>query len=232
MAGLFVLITGRLVVLLHNNFWTFDYDLGIFDQAIWLMSRAEGFITIRGLEVFGHHASFAYYLLVPFYWLGLGPNFLNLLQVLAVAVAALILFRWARHLLGNGWTALLLSGVFLMHFTNVWLIRETFHPEVIAMAPFLGGYIAAKAQKWRSFALLMAFAVSWKEDIALAVLMVGVILVIRGFRRYGLYTIGASLVYFVLVTQVFLPRWPMGPSSTKTSMAISARGRPAWPALL
>ena len=208
--GLFFLVMTREVLALHNNFWTFDYDLGIFDQAIWLMSRGEGFITVRGLEVFGHHGSFAYYLLVPFYWLGAGPNFLNILMVLSICFAAWILFTYGRQLLSNDWWALLLAIAFLLHFTNGWQIRETFHPEVVAMAPLLAGYVAGRDQRWRAFGIWMGLAVIWKEDVALAILMVGIVLVVRGFRRPGWITILSSLAYFVLVTRLLIPAFSDG----------------------
>ncbi|MGH9893700.1 MAG: DUF2079 domain-containing protein, partial [bacterium] len=208
--GLFFLMMSRDVLSLHNNFWSFDYDLGIFDQAIWLMSRGEGFVTVRGLDVFGHHGSFAFYLLVPFYWLGAGPNFLNIVMVLSICFAAWILFRYSRELTANGWWALLLALAFLVHYTNSWQVRETFHPEVVAMAPFMAGYVAARDQRWKAFAVWMGLAITWKEDIALAILMVGILLVIRGFRRPGWITVVSSLTYFVLVTRILIPAFSDG----------------------
>ncbi|HKZ19505.1 MAG TPA: DUF2079 domain-containing protein [Acidimicrobiia bacterium] len=208
--GLFFLVTTRDLLALHNNFWTFDYDLGIFDQAVWLLSRGEGFMTVRGLEVFGHHGSLAFYLLVPFYWLGAGPNFLNIVMVLAICFGGWVLFTYGRTLLGNAWWALLLSVAFLLHFTNSWQVRETFHPEVMAMAPFMAGYVAARDQRWRAFGIWMALAITWKEDVALAILVVGILLVIRGLRRPGWITIFSSLAYFVLVTRLLIPAFSDG----------------------
>ncbi len=208
--GLFFLVMTRDVLALHNNFWTFDYDLGIFDQAIWLLSRGEGFITVRGLEVFGHHGSFAFFLLVPFYWLGAGPNFLNIVMLISICCGGWVLFTYGRKLLGNAWWALLLAVAFLLHFTNSWQVRETFHPEVVAMAPFMAGYVAARDQRWRAFGIWMALAITWKEDVALAILMVGVVLVIRGFRRPGWITIFTSLAYFILVTRLLIPAFSDG----------------------
>ena len=66
-----------LVVLRHDRYRTIDFDLGIHDQAIWLLAHGQSFDTVRGLPVFGHHATFAFYLLVPFQWLGAGPELLE-----------------------------------------------------------------------------------------------------------------------------------------------------------
>ena len=62
------LVFGALVYLRQARFQSFDFDMGIFDQALWLLAHGHSFITVRGLAVFGQHASIAFYLLVPFYW--------------------------------------------------------------------------------------------------------------------------------------------------------------------
>jgi hypothetical protein len=51
---------GQLVWLRHSHYGTFDYDLGMYDQAVWLLSRGRGFMTVRGMQVFGHHANVGY----------------------------------------------------------------------------------------------------------------------------------------------------------------------------
>src|SRR5436305_8483469 len=54
----------------HERYGTFSFDLGIYDQGIWLLSRLRvPFVTIKGLHLFGHHTNLILFLLVPFYWL-------------------------------------------------------------------------------------------------------------------------------------------------------------------
>ena len=205
LTGLFFLVFVRLLILRHNNFYTFDYDLGIFDQATWLLSRGESFITVRGLHVFGHHANFGLLLLVPFYWLGAGPNFLNVFMVATVALGVLPLYRYSLQLLDDPWHALIPPLAYLAHFSSSWMLQETFHPEVVAIAPLMLAYVASTKQQWRSYAIWLLLAGVWKEDLALAVLMIGAIVFMKGHRRIGLITSGAALVYFVLVIRVMIP---------------------------
>ena len=47
--AVFTIVFGRLVVLRHQRFGTFDFDLGIYDQAVWLLAHGHGFDTVRGL---------------------------------------------------------------------------------------------------------------------------------------------------------------------------------------
>jgi hypothetical protein len=61
LGGMMVLFVGTFVWLAwltHARFGTFGFDLGIFDQGVWLLSRFQDpFVTIRGLPLFGDHAS-------------------------------------------------------------------------------------------------------------------------------------------------------------------------------
>ena len=50
----------------HSRFGTFDFDLGIYDQQVWQLSRGRGFMTVRGLHAFGLHANLGNLLFVPF----------------------------------------------------------------------------------------------------------------------------------------------------------------------
>src|SRR5262245_44525610 len=83
-AATWIVTFGVLVVRRHHGFWDVDFDMGIQDQSIWLLAHGRGFMTVRGLQVFGHHATPAYYLLVPAYWLGAGPDVLNVFQVVVL----------------------------------------------------------------------------------------------------------------------------------------------------
>ncbi|MBL8778698.1 MAG: DUF2079 domain-containing protein [Acidimicrobiales bacterium] len=215
--AVFAIVFGRLVVLRHERFGTFDFDLGIYDQAVWLLAHGHGFDTVRGLGVFGNHVNLAFYLLVPFYWLGAGPNFLNLVMVGAVALAAVPVFRLGRHWLADEWHALVPALAFLLHFTNQWMVQETFHAEVVALFPFFMGFLAATEKRWRAYAAWMVFAVAWKEDIALAAVMVGLLFAWRGqrgddrtMRRAGIATVVAGLGWFALCTRLIIPAFSPG----------------------
>lgn len=211
----------------HERFGTFDHDLGIWDQAVWLLAHGESLNTVRGLEVFGFHASPALYLLVPFYWLGAGPNFLNGFMVVALTLAAVPIFRAARHHLRNEWFALVLALAFLFNYAGQWMLHETFHPEVVAVTPFLFAYLAAIEGRWRAFWPWLVLALCWKEDVALAGIMLGVLLAVRGTRsfndepgpadtrRMGWYTIGVCVMWFLIATQLFIPAFSAEGSFTE-----------------
>src|SRR5205823_4068957 len=60
-------------------------------------------------------------------------------------------------------------------------------------------------KSWKWFAFWCVLAVSCKEDLALAVILLGVIVAFRGNRRVGLVTVGLTALYFAVVTFVVIP---------------------------
>jgi uncharacterized membrane protein len=194
----------------HDRYGTFGFDLGIYDQGSWLLSQfKDPFVTIRGLEVFGHHANFILLFFVPFYWLGAGPIFLLVVQVMAQASGAVALYLLGRDLLRSRWAGVAIATAFLLNPTNQWLTWEFFHPDAVAIGPLLFAYWAARSQRWRWFTVAAILALLCKEDVALAMVVLGLILVFRGHRRRGVVVALVSAVWFLFCTRVLIP-WQNG----------------------
>jgi len=190
----------------HDRFATFGFDLGVYDQVVWLLSRfKEPFMTIRGLHFWGFHGNYALVLLAPFYWLGAGPVFLLFVQVAAQASGAIAIFLLARDRLADRWLAVGMAGVLLLNPTYQYLVWEYFHPDALAIAPFLFAYWAARTRRWKWFALAAVLAVACKEDVALSMAVLGVLIARWGDRRIGAIVVGAAVAWFALVTRVILP---------------------------
>ena len=200
------LIFIRLGYLRHVRFGTFGFDLGIYDQAIWLMSRFETpFITLRGLDFWGTHANPILLLFVPFYWLGAGPIFLLVAQVASQAAGAVAVYLLARDRFESRWPAVAMAGVLLLHPTYQYLVWEFFHPDSLALGPLLFAYWAAATKRWRWFAVSAVLAVACKEDVALAVVVMGILIAVRGDRRIGVITSMAAAAWFMFSTRVIIP---------------------------
>ena len=203
--ALWIVTFGILVVLRQDRFASFDFDMGIHDQSIWLLAHGRGFMTVRGLQVFGHHATPGYYLLVPLSWLGGGPNLWNLIQVSCLALAAVPIFLLARFRTGSAWVGTALGVVYLLHPATGFFAWELFHPEVVAIAPLFAAYYCSVRRRWGWFAVWAVLAVSWKEDVALVVVVLGLIIALRGDRRVGLWTAGLAFAWFAVWTFAVFP---------------------------
>jgi uncharacterized membrane protein len=194
----------------HDRYGTFDNDLGFHSQYVWLLSQGKSFSSILGLPVFGHNATFGYVFFVPFAWLGAGPQFIDFAQTVAVGLGAWPVFLLAQRRIESRWACATLAVVYLLHPVvtgNVW---ETFHPEAMAMAPLLGAVLAAEQGKWRRFAGLVLFAMLWKTDVALFVMMLGIRVGRRHDRRMGVATFAAGAVWFTVCVSLLIPHYSGG----------------------
>jgi uncharacterized membrane protein len=206
LVGVYVLVFGRLTWAQHANFGTFGYDMGLYDQGIWLLSRfEEPFVTIRGLYFFEHHVNLVTLLFVPAYWLGAGPIFLYQVETVWMAAGAVPLFLLARDRLGGGWPAVAVAACFLLYPWLGWVNWWHFHPDALAITPLLFAWWLAGRRRWGWFAVAVGVALACKEDVALAVLALGLVLAVRGERRAGLLTAAAGAGWFLLATRVVIP---------------------------
>ena len=195
-----------LVYLKHDRFASVDFDMGIHDQSVWLLAHFRGFLTVRGLQVFGHHATPGYFLFVPFYWFGGGPHLLNITQVVRRRASARCRCScWHGSGPGSAWVGTALGIAFLLHPALQFFMSELFHPEVLAITPLLCAYYCSVRKRWGWFACFAVLAVCWKEDIALAVAILGLVIALRGDRRVGLITAGAALAWFFVWIAALFP---------------------------
>ncbi len=204
--AVWIIVFGVLVWRRHALYGTIDFDLGIHDQSVWLLSRGHSFSTVRGLPVFGHHATFGYLLLVPFYWFGAGPQLLDLFQVTVLALGAVPIYLLARDRLASPWAAVVPAMVWLLLPAVQWFAWETFHPEVVAIVPVLCAYLAAERKRIGWYWIWVALAIVWKEDLALLFIGLGLLYLLRRRIRLGAATIAVSTVWFVAFAMVMVPQ--------------------------
>ena len=200
----YVGLFGWLTWLQQANFGTFDFDLGVFDQEIWLAAHHwDALITIRGLTLWANHVNPIVYLLVPFYWLGAGPHVVYLVQVVALAGAAVPLWLLTRERAG-AWSATAVAVAWLASPAVEWMSWWSFQPEYLAVPALIAAYWFADRRRWISYGICVALALATKEDAALAVAALGIVLVARHRVRAGLVTVAAAMAWFLVAVEVIM----------------------------
>jgi uncharacterized membrane protein len=202
----YIFLFAKWTVRNHFAYGTAGFDLGIFDQGVWLLSRfKEPFITVMGTHLFGDHTSFILALLVPFYWIWPSANVLLVAQCAALGLAAIPAFLLGRWVLRNEWLALCVAVAYLLQpavaFTNL----EQFHPDSFEVPLVLLALYFMARGRWRLFVGCVIALLLVKEDVALFTLPLGVYVALRHNLRVGALTAGVSLAYFVLAIWVILP---------------------------
>lgn len=214
MIAVYVAVFGWLTWRQQSAFATFGFDMGIHDQGIWLLSRfRDPFVTVRGLPYFGHHLNLVSLAYVPAYWLGAGPHFLYATETLALAAGAVPLWLLGRDRFHDPWLALVPAAAYLLHPTLEWINWWHWHPDALAITPLLWAWWLATRRRWGWFAVAVAVTLSTKEDAALAVAALGVVVLWRGgraARRAGAVTASAGVLWFAFATLVAMPAFSGG----------------------
>ena len=184
----------RLAVKSWNGFWFGVFDLGIFDQGVWLLSRGtDPFITLRGLHLFGDHSSWVLILIAPLYLVW--PN-INLLVILAAVIPALAAWLSFRIGLVEGlrtWPAAAIAIAVLLHPAMAWTTWDSFHPETLAIALIPAAYLAARrGHPWWFVTLGMLVGIV-KEDAFLVVIPLAIYIGWR-WKELQLHAVGLGLL--------------------------------------
>ena len=206
MIGLYIVVFGSLTWRQQSNFGTFGFDMGIYDQGIWLLSRFHNpFVTVRGLNYFGHHVNPITLLFVPAYWLGAGPHFLYVVETVWVALGAIPLWLLGRDRFGDPWRALVVPGAYLLYPSLEWINWWHFHPDALAITPLLFAWWLASRRQWKWFWVAVGITLLCKEDASLAIAMLGVLVAFRYHRRLGVLVSAAGVAWFMFATRAVIP---------------------------
>lgn len=189
--------------------WHFDssaYDLGIFDQVIWHLSRFEApSSTIRGYSsLLGEHFSPILVLLAPLYWIAAGAETLIVAQAALLALSIIPVFLYARRRLPRG-----VSYSVTAAYALFWGMQRAagFDFHEFAFAPLLvaTAILAMDEERWALFWSSALALITVKEDLIPLIGGLGLLLVFRRHPRQGVAAIAVSCIAFVVVVGLVIP---------------------------
>ncbi|MBW4637860.1 MAG: DUF2079 domain-containing protein [Gloeocapsa sp. UFS-A4-WI-NPMV-4B04] len=207
MIGVSTLILFVCSSLRHALFQSGAYDLGIFDQAVYLISQSKAPISsFLGFHILGDHAALIFYPLALLYKIYPDVHWL-----LAVQAVALGLGGWLTWSLGDRAglkqsQALAIAGVYLLYPLVFNVNLFDFHPEVLAIPALLGAILAARIGKIGWFCLAIITVLACKAVLALTVAAMGVWLLIYEKKRlYGAIALFNGIAWFIIATGQIIP---------------------------
>jgi uncharacterized membrane protein len=190
----------------HNSFRTGGYDVGIFDQAVWLLGHSlEPFSTIRGRNVFGDHFQPALILLAPLGALGVTPTALFVLQSALLGAVAPALYALARARGASAGLALAVALLWLASPITQWGNLFEYHPETLVPLCLVLGALALERGRVAVFIATAVLASCAKEDVCLVYLLWGVLLTFGPRRRLGITLAVGAAAWFAFATKIALP---------------------------
>jgi uncharacterized membrane protein len=214
-----VLIVGQHAIGRHYAFHSYAFDLGNMDQAVWNTLHGHPFrFTNRGIDWFGPPTRLAIHvepillLIAPLYLIHSGAETLLALQTVALALGALpvlaLSLRWlpAAPLLGVVFAAAYLAAPELLGEAMF-----DFHPVTLATPLLLLAVLALDARRYGLFLVAAMLAAACKEDVALALVPLGLYIALRqGRTRFGLLVAAGAIVWTALCFLVIMPHFNQG----------------------
>jgi uncharacterized membrane protein len=191
----------------HRGLGTQAFDIGIFDQGVWLLSRfKDPFVTINGRNLFGDHTSF---ILLPFaavYWVIPSIKVLLTAQTLALGLGAVPTFLIAREKLRDEVFAAILGVAYLLNPVVGWAnLSESFHPDAFEIPLVLFAFWFLLRRGWLGYWVCVVALLLVKEDVAFLTFSLGVYVALRHDRRVGLVTCAISVAYVLTAFFVIIP---------------------------
>jgi uncharacterized membrane protein len=191
-----------------EHFEPLEWDLAIFGQGVWLLSRGEApYVSVRGLNLLGEHATFvhlplavAYRVLAPL----AGVRLLVLVQSIGLAATGLALHAWALPALGRAAAGLVLVAyLFYPPLQYTW--GEYYQPVALALLPLVLAFRAVEERRTRGALLWSAAALLCMENVAATVAALGIYAFARRRPRIGIALVSMSAAYVAVLLRVWFP---------------------------
>jgi hypothetical protein len=201
----YALVVGILALLRYEAFAS-DFDHGIFTQYVWLLGHLhEPFNTINLRTLLGDHVEPGIVLLAPLGTLGVGGAGILVVQTLALAATAPLLFLLAREHGAVGWVAAVPALLWCASPVVLHPALLDFHPEALVPVLLVGGCLALERGRTAWFVAAAVVACAMKEDVGLTYAVLGLVLAWEGRRRLGGLLALAAGGYSFLAVYVLLP---------------------------
>lgn len=191
----------------HVLFRSTGWDLGIYDQVVYLISQGQPPISsFLQMHHLGNHAAWSVYALGLLYKIYPSVYWLLLVQATALALGAIPIWHLARLAGLRKEQALTISAVYLLYPVIFNANLFDFHPEVMAIPVLISAILAARLDWVVWFCLAILFVLGCKEILSLTIAALGFwLLVFERKRVCGAIALIAGIASFVLTTQLIIP---------------------------
>ena len=199
---LFAASTARHLLLMSTGF-----DLGIYDQVAYLLSRGKAPISsYLGFHHMGNHSAYSFYLLALPYLIYPSVYWLFGVQAVCLALGALPTWMLARQAGLSEGLASAMAAAYLLHPIVFNVNMFDFHPEVMALPVMLLALWLARADRRVGFCLALLFILGCKASLSITIATMGLWLLLFEKRRFfGVVALSCGITWFLLTTQWIIP---------------------------
>lgn len=191
----------------HLRFESFGFDLGIYDQVIWLASRGLPlFSSLLDYHAWGDHFTPTLVLLAPLYWLWESPLVLLFFQAFFAAFGAVPIYLLAQKKIKDQTLAFSLTLAYLLFFGLQNALAFDFHPIVLAATLLAWLFYLYEIKKWLFFWLVLVLFLGLQENFALTTTALGLYFFLQNkdYKR-GVIISLFGLSWFLLAVLIVIP---------------------------
>ena len=191
----------------HALFQSTGFDLGIYDQVVYLISQGLPPISsFLGFHHLGNHAAWAIYPLALLYKIYPTVYWLFLVQAIALTLGVLPIWILSRLAGLKENQAIAMAVAYLLYPVIFNTNLFDFHPEVMALPAILGAILAAKLNKPLWFCAAILWVLGGKAVLSLTVIAMGFWLLLFEKRRLcGGIALILGVAWFLIATQKLIP---------------------------
>lgn len=197
-----------------HRFWQYEvfyYDFGIFDSAIWKVSRFQApvidHLVISNKWIFADHFNPSIFLLSPIYWITSKSEILLLIQSFVVGLSGLVIYSISKKITKNKISSLaVLTAYFLFTGLQNAVITD-FHEVTIATLFLALAFWSILNKKTLLYFLFLIITLGFKESMfAVGIgLAIAIFFIDRNAKKIALLTFLISLVWGILTIQFIIP---------------------------
>jgi uncharacterized membrane protein len=198
----------------HHSLGTAAFDLGIQENVLW--NTTHGNVLYSSLmhgHYLGVHTSLVLLLVAPLFAAVPTAETLLVLQTAVLAAAAWPLYLLARTALDSEAQAVVIALLWLSHPAVAGANFYDFHPVAFAPLFLFSAWFFWFEQRWRPFWVCIALVLTVKEELAILVVLIGIVTLLNGARRQGWLLVGVGATAFVVLQHVVIPHFAGGAHS-------------------
>lgn len=208
------------LLVLLNRFWQFEafyYDQGLFEKAIYQVSRFQAPIiehqTLGTVHQFADHFIPSVYLFFsPWYWFSTRYDLTLIALSLYTGLSVLVAYEVALLKIKNRFViyALIFAYTWYVGLQNALIFF--IHDITAMLLPLMLLFYFLFKEKWRWFFLLLFINLGFKETIAIVCASIGVFMWLynKNWRKWAIVVITISLAYGFVVTKMVIPYFSDG----------------------
>ncbi|MEB3884735.1 DUF2079 domain-containing protein [Lyngbya sp. CCY1209] len=196
----------------HNLFQSTAFELGIYDQVVYLISRGEPPISsFLNIHHMGNHAAWAVYPLGILYWIYPSVYWLFLVQAISLAAGVWPTWGLARLAGLDRRVSAAVAAAYLLYPVVFNINLFDFHPEVMAGPALLAAILAARCDRTLWFTVAIIWILGCKDALSLTVIGMGFWLYFcEKKRRCGAIALFLGTVWFAIAVGVIIPYFKEG----------------------